>query len=57
MCDNATRQAGAEITDEMIEAGVQALWNDTTLAEFPNPADRLDIKKIVEAALRVREAD
>ena len=53
-----SRQANAakeiEITPEMIEAGTVALWEKTTLAEFPHPADRLEVKVILEAALRVQ---
>ena len=56
------RQAGAEVTTievtpEMIEAGTVALWEKTTLAEFPHPADRLEVKVILEAALRARTVD
>ena len=42
------------VTPEMIEAGAQALWDRTYLAEFPKPADRLCVKEILEAALRAR---
>ena len=55
MCDTATRQASAEITDEMVEAGTVALWENTTLAPHPHPADRLDVRKILEAALRAAQ--
>ena len=55
-------QAGApngeiEITPEMIEAGTIALWEKTTLAEFPHPADRLEVRIILEASLRARTID
>ena len=43
-----------EITPEMIEAGTEALWEKNTLTEFPNPSDRLDVRIILEAALRAR---
>ena len=51
----AEGQADAEIevTPEMIEAGTKALWK-TSLADFPNPADALDVRDVLEAALRVR---
>ena len=50
-------QAGApneeiEITPEMVEAGTAALW-ETALVEFPNPRDRLAVRTILEAALRL----
>ena len=47
------RQAGVEIevTPEMVEAATEALW-ESSLVEFPNPADRLDVQIIVAAALR-----
>ena len=52
------RQAGAvEVTPEMIEAGTVALWEKTTLAEFPHPADRLEVRIILEASLRARTID
>ena len=52
-------QAGApngrvEITPEMIEVGVRALWEKTSLIEFPHPADRLGVKIILGAALRAQ---
>ena len=46
-----------EITPEMIEAGTVALWEKTTLVEFPNPADRLAVKAILEAVLHVQTVD
>ena len=51
-----TRQVGVEITPEMIDAGTEALWEKTTLIEFPHPADRLGVTIILEAALRVQTA-
>ena len=47
-------QAGVEVTLEMIEAGARALWENTSLIEFPHPADRLGVKIILEAALRAQ---
>ena len=49
--------AYVEVTPEMIDAGTVALWEKTTLAEFPHPADRLEVKVILEAALRARTVD
>lgn len=49
-------QTGVEVSPEMIEAGTVALWEKTTLVEFPNPADRLAVRVILEAALRVQTA-
>ena len=46
-----SEQFEIEITPEMIEAGTKALW-ETSLVEFSNPADALDVKAILEAALR-----
>lgn len=52
------RQAGAtdetEVTSEMVDAGTKALWENTTLVEFSNPADRLGVRIILEAALRAQ---
>ena len=48
-------EESVEITPGMIEAGTQELW-ETSLVEFPNPADRLDVKRILEAALRISSA-
>ena len=49
-------QAGVceiEITPAMIDAGTEALWK-TSLVEFPNPTDALDVRDVLEAALRAR---
>ena len=58
MSDLAPVECGdVEITPEMIEAGTVALWEKTTLVEFPNPADRLAVKAILEAVLHVQTVD
>ncbi len=49
-------QAGVKVTPEMIEAGTVALWEKSTLIEFPHSTDRLGVKIILEAALRVQTA-
>ena len=55
MSDPKSNDCGdVDITPEMIEAGTEALWEKTVLVEFPNPADRLGVKIILEAALRVQ---
>jgi len=46
--------AEIEVTPAMVEAGTRALW-ETPLVEFPNPSDALDVRIILEAALRARE--
>lgn len=51
------QEQGIEATPKMIEAGVIALWEKTTLIEFSHPADRLGVKIILDAALRVRIAN
>ena len=52
------RQAGTEIqiTAEMIEAGVRALREETTLAEFPCITDHLSVGAILASALRAYES-
>ncbi len=52
--DEPRSGAPRTIDDARIEAGTEALWEKTVLVEFPNPADRLGVKIILEAALRVQ---
>ncbi len=53
--DSLKGTGDVEITPEMIEAGTKALW-ETSLVEDPHPSHALDVKLIVESALRASKA-
>ena len=53
LSDLAPNPKEVDVTPEMVEAGTKALWG-TTLVEFPHPSHRLDVRTILEAALRVQ---